>query len=312
MKKMSLLYIGLTIAAVVWLGYLFRSGNTEDGSAAPNGQSQPIQVTASFYPLFFFTAQIAGDKATVYNLTPAGAEPHDYEPTTQDMARIENSRLLVMNGGKLEPWGDGIRETLKGTDTAILSVGASLADLQLKEEGETVTDPHVWLSPVLAQKEAAAIAEGLKQADPANAPYYETKAAELVGKLNDLDQEFRRGLESCVKKDAVTSHNAFGYLMREYGLNQVSISGLSPDEEPSPQQLAAIADFAKENNVEYIFFESLVSPKLAETIASEIGAETLVLNPLEGLSDEEINSGKNYFTEMQNNLANLKIALECR
>ena len=100
--------------------------------------------------------------------------------------------------------------------------------------------------------------------------------------------------------------------MREYGLNQVSISGLSPDEEPSPQQLAAIADFAKENNVEYIFFESLVSPKLAETIASEIGAETLVLNPLEGLSDEEINSGKNYFTEMQNNLANLKIALECR
>lgn len=127
-----------------------------------------------------------------------------------------------------------------------------------------------------------------------------------------LDKDYRSGLSKCNKKDIITSHAAFGYLAKEYGFNQLAIAGLSPDEEPTLQTLKNISDFAKKNNVQYIFFESLVSPKLSETIANEVGAKTLVLNPLEGLSIQDIAEGKNYFTEMRSNLNQLKIALQCQ
>ncbi len=133
----------------------------------------------------------------------------------------------------------------------------------------------------------------------------------LNQKLDQLDKTYAEGLKTCKQKDIITSHAAFGYLATRYGLNQVAISGISPDEEPSSQQLAEVAKFAKENDVKYIFFESLVSPKLSETIAHEIGAKTLVLDPLEGISDDDIKQGKNYFTVMENNLKNLQKALQC-
>ena len=138
------------------------------------------------------------------------------------------------------------------------------------------------------------------------------KRDRFIRKLDDLDRQYRRGLANCQEKNIVTSHAAFGYLATAYGLNQVSITGLSPDAQPSPRQLADIVKFTRANNVKYIFFESLVSPKLSKTIATEIGAQTMVLNPLEGLTDEEVSQGNNYFTEMENNLANLKTALECK
>ncbi len=265
--------------------------------------SNRLQISTSFYPLYFFTKEIAGDKADVYNITPAGAEPHDYELTTQDLARIEDGSLLVLNGKRLESWGVKIKEVLSGTGTKVVTAG---------EIGQTADDPHVWLDPVLAKSEVEAIKNGLVLVDSANASYYESNAANLIARLENLDVEFRNGLLNCQKKDFITTHAAFGYLAGEYGLTQVAISGLSPDEEPSAEKLAGVADFARKNQVKYIFFENLLSPKLAETIALESGAQTLVLNPLEGLSDDEIKNGKNYFTEMKNNLANFKTALVCR
>ncbi len=306
MKKKLLFIVG-GIVIIGLIGYVF----TRVGLSQPQSQSNKIHVTTSFYPLYFFASHIAGDKATVYNITPAGAEPHDYEPTTQDVARIEDSKLLVLNGGKLEAWGDKIKDILKNTPTVVIAVGETLANQNIIEEGESSLDPHVWLDPVLAKKEVVIIADGLKQIDPSNAEYYETNAQALESKLDNLNQAYVVGLSKCQKKDIITSHAAFGYLARQYSFNQVSISGLSPDAEPSPQQLANVAKFAKKNNVKYIFFESLVSPKLSETIAHEVGAQTLVLNPIEGLSDEELAKGKNYFTEMESNLKNLRTALEC-
>ncbi|MFA5062173.1 MAG: metal ABC transporter substrate-binding protein [Patescibacteria group bacterium] len=267
----------------------------------PVKNSTETGVVTSFYPLYFFTTQIAGDKASVYNITPAGAEPHDYEPTTQDVARIEDSKLLIINGGKLEPWGDSMTASLKGSQTTVVVAG-----------NNGVGDPHVWLDPVLAKNEVAAILNGLTVAFPTNADYYKTNAQNLENKLDALDAEYRTGLSSCQKKDFVTAHAAFGYLAKEYGLNQVAISGISPDEEPSPQKLTEVADFVKTNNIKYIFFESLTSPKLSDTIARETGAQTLVLNPLEGLTNAEISQGKNYFTVMTDNLNNLRIALQCQ
>ena len=278
----------------------------------PIVQKNKLQIVASFYPLYFLSEQIAGDKADVVNITPAGAEPHDYEPTAQDIAQIENSKLLVLDGTGLEAWGNNIKQNLNPKNTTVLIVGDGIIDQKVMEDGQDVIDPHIWLSPPLVKQITDKITQALIQIDPANSNYYQTNANSLKAKLDNLDVEYKQGLSNCAEKNIITSHAAFGYLATTYGLNQVSIAGLSPDAEPSPQQLADITKFAKANNVKFIFFESLVSPKLSDTIANEIGAKTLVLNPIEGLTNDEISQGKNYFTEMQNNLSNLKTALQCK
>lgn len=264
-------------------------------------KSEKLKISASFYPVYFFSKEIAGDKAEVYNITPAGAEPHDYEPTAQDMAKIESSKMIVLNGGGLEAWSDNVKQTL-GNKILIIIAG----------NDEKSTDPHFWLSPVMVKEMVNKILAGFIQVDPANKEYYQTNARDLILNLEKLDNEYKQGLADCKTKSIITSHSAFSYLASSYGLKQVPVAGLSPDEEPSVQQLANVAKFAKENNVKYIFFESLVSPKLSQTIADEVGAKTLVLNPLEGLTNEEILQGKDYFSEMENNLTNLKTALECQ
>ena len=269
-----------------------------------------LNISASFYPLYYFASQIAGSHANVHNITPAAAEPHDYEPTTQDIARIEDGQLLILNGG-VEAWGDKIKEALKGKNVTVVIAGQGLLSQQVVEEGHAVTDPHIWLDPTLAQQEAHAIAQALIHIDAAHASDYQTGEAALDTKLEQLDTAYKAGLKTCQRKDIITSHAAFGYLASHYGLNQVPITGLSPDAEPSGQQLAQITTFAKDHKVKYIFFESLVSPKLSETIAKETGAGTMVLNPIEGLNSDELSHGKDYFTVMQDNLVNLRTALQC-
>lgn len=274
-------------------------------------QQEKLQVVGSFYPVYFLASRIGGEKASVVNITPAGSEPHDYEPTSRDMANIEKSQLIILNGGNLEPWRSNIEQSIDPKQTTITVVGEGLANQQVEVNGDKVVDPHIWLDPLLAKKMAEKIAEGFSLADPMNAEYYQANAVALEKELDDLDRAYREGLSNCINKDIITSHSAFGYLASAYGLHQVSIAGLSPDAEPSLQDLAKITRFAKENGVRYIFFESLVSPKLAQTIAREVGAETLVLNPIEGLTDEEVAQGKDYFSEMMTNLTHLKTALQC-
>jgi zinc transport system substrate-binding protein len=147
---------------------------------------------------------------------------------------------------------------------------------------------------------------------PNNATFYLENKDKLLEKLDQLNITFKNGLIDCQQKDIITSHAAFGYLAKEYDLNQVAITGLSPDEEPSSAKLAQLTNFAKEKNIKYIFFESLVSPKLSNTLALEIGAKTLVLDPLEGLSDDDSKKGKDYFSKMAENLSNLRVGLDCQ
>lgn len=308
---MNMKYVGvaLGVIAIVALGFLFTLRDT------PPQTEQKLQVVASFYPVYFFAQQIGGEHADVINVTPAGAEPHDYEPSPQDIAHIEDSQLLVLNGGEVDVWGDRVRKDIDSAKTVVVVAGEGLMTRQIdhvEDSSEIIADPHVWLSPMLAESMVDKIADGFVQADPDNASYYQSNATALKTRLVGLDDEFRQGLVSCQSKDIITSHAAFGYLASAYGLNQVSISGISADEEPSAQELVQVAKFAKDNNIKYIFFESLLSPKLSETIADEVGAQTLVLNPLEGLTGEEMANGKNYFTEMRSNLANLQIALSCK
>lgn len=274
-------------------------------------QSDKIRVVASFYPLYFFAGQIGGDKADVVDITPFGAEPHDYELTSMDMARIENSQILIINGN-FEPWTDKVKTNFEEKNITIITAGEGLLSQEISQNGKMVPDPHIWLSPKLAQKEVKAILEGFLKTDSPNRDYYQQNADKLLISLDDLDKKYQQGLNTCKKKkNIITSHSSFYYLAKEFGLIQTAIAGLSPDSEPSPKQLAEIADFAKKNSIDYIFFEKLVSPKLAETIADEIGAKTLLLDPLEGISQNEIESGENYFTKMETNLTNLKLALQC-
>lgn len=285
--------------------YLSSQGNNKISS-------KNIKVTTSIYPLYYFATQIGGDKIDVINITPPGAEPHDYEPSSQDIVNIESSNLLILNG-IVEPWGNKITEILKNKNTKVIVAGNGLFNQKVTDvTGSAGTDPHIWLSPILAKREVNSILNGFISIDPANKYYYSMNANKLNGSLDRLDKQFQEGLNNCQSKEIITSHEAFGYLASEYGLNQIPIAGLSPDTEPSLKTLTEISNQAKTNNIKYIFFESLVTPKLADTIANEVGAKTLVLNPLEGLTKSEIINGKDYLTVMQDNLQNLRIALNCR
>jgi zinc transport system substrate-binding protein len=275
------------------------------------GRPPAPQAVASFYPLYFFAQQIAGDNADVVNITPPGNDPHDFELTAQDMARIERARLLILNGDGLEAWGDRVVATIDPRHTHVVVAGEGLATQKIAEDGESILDPHLWISPPLARAMVERIERGFDQVDPQHAGLYASRALVLDAALRDLDAAFRDGLEHCAKRDIITSHAAFGYLAAAYHLNQVPIAGLSPDAEPSPRQLAAMAQFVRQHHVTVIFFERLVSPKLSETLAMEAGAQTMVLDPLEGLTNDDAVAGKTYFTQMRQNLANLETALQC-
>jgi len=290
MKRLVIVLVVLAAVAAgagIWWSRMKTTGTEDDG----------VRVAVSFYPLEFLAGEIGGDKVSVTNLTPAGAEPHDWEPTTADAAMIEKSQLLLVNGGGLEAWAG------KVTAKKIVAVGEGLI---------VGNDPHIWLDPVLFGQEADRVAAALGEIDPQNKDVYEDNNSRVKDELALLDEEYKTGLENCAQKNIVTSHAAFGYLAKRYGLTETAISGISPDEEPTAQKLAQTATLVKNLGIKYIFFETLVSPRLAQTLAQETGAQTIVFNPLEGLTEEQQQAGLDYFSVMRENLVNLKMALECR
>ena len=268
------------------------------GSARPEGEKA---VVAGFYPLAFAAEQIAPAGTAITNLTPAGAEPHDLELTPGDVRAVDDAALVLYLGEGFMP---GLETAVAQRDGRSLDL---LAGKDLKQgkgdDGEIVRDPHVWLDPVRYAAMARAIGAELGQT---------AAAARLAGKLERLDADFRAGLATCERRQIVTSHAAFGYLASRYGLEQVSLEGLSPEAEPSARGIADLADLVKTSGVTTVFFETLVSPKLAQTVAREAGVETGVLNPLEGLTDDELETGEDYFSVMRSNLAALQEALGCK
>lgn len=278
------------------------------GCAPQPARRNVLEVVATFYPLQEFAQRVGGERVRVRNLVPAGVEPHDYDPTPRDVVVITRAHVFVYNGAGFEPWIARLLPELPGTAVVVeATVGLPLA---ADQEGQA--DPHVWLDPVLAQQIITRIEAGLVMADPAGRDVYAANAARLRDDLRALHQRFAQRLADCRQRIVITSHAAFGYLARRYGLRVISISGLSPEAEPAPSTLAAIVNEARAHNVSAIYYETLVSPRVAETIAREVGAKTLVLNPLEGLTDDEIQAGMNYVTVMHDNLENLTTGLGCR
>ncbi len=259
------------------------------------GASDPrVQVVAGAYPLAWLAGEVGGPPVHVTDLVKPGAEPHDIELTPRQVGAIEQADVVVRLGGFQPAVDDALHGGRQGLDLR----GA----MQAKDG-----DPHVWLDPVRMQAGARAVADRLAAVDPAHAADYRERAADLVLRLDGVDAEFRTALNGCSRRDLVTSHSAFAYLAERYQLVQRGISGLTPDAEPSPRDVAEAARFARANDVTTIFFESLVDPKVARTVAGEIGARTAVLDPIEGVA-----TGDDYLSVQRRNAAALHTALGCR
>jgi zinc transport system substrate-binding protein len=289
------------------------------GGPLSGGDAEQTQVVASFYPLEYVAERIVGEHAAVTTLTSPGTEPHDLEMTVRQTAQVFDADVVVYEKG-LQPAVDGaVQEhgpeaVVEVTDVITLRPADEAAhEGESGEEHEAHADAegdlHFWLDPVAMADVAAKVADTMSEVDPDNAADYEENLTALREDLEALDQEFETGLASCERDTVVVSHDAFGYL-EKYGLHFEPIAGLSPDAEPSPSHLAEMADLIREEGVTTVFSETLASPEMAETLAAEVGLETAVLDPIEGLSDET--AGEDYLSLMRSNLEALKEANGCR
>ncbi|MBX3314267.1 MAG: zinc ABC transporter substrate-binding protein [Actinobacteria bacterium] len=302
--------VPLAIAAAL-LGAATLAGCGSSGGGSTDGAS--VTVVASFYPLQWVAQQVGGSDVSVSNLTATGAEPHDLELTPRDVASMSDADLVVYLAGFQPAVDDAVRDAgATGFDVA------AAADLDLTTDGDDdhehadeagTTDFHFWLDPTRLASVGDALAVQLGEVDPDRAATYEANAKRVRTDLEALDQDLTDGLADCRSRDIVTSHSAFGYLAQRYDLVQVGISGLSPNSEPSPADLAAATAFVEDHDVRTIYFETLVSSDIAETIASETGAETAVLDPIEGLTDAS--KGDDYLEIMRSNLASLQAGQPC-
>jgi zinc transport system substrate-binding protein len=261
-------------------------------ACGPSVKAGPDTVVASFYPLAFAAEEVAPG-VPVENLTPPGAEPHDLELSPIDAAAVRDARLVLLLGHGFQPQ----LEDAAGNGDNVLHL-LDTAGLDLLPNG----DPHVWLDPLRYAK----IVERIGPAVDA-----EVVASWLVVRLQDLDAEYREGLANCKRREIVTSHEAFGYLAQRYGLEQVAITGLTPEAEPAPKDLQRVVALVRRTHATTIFFETLVSPRIAETVARETHAQTAVLDPIEGLTPAEESRRDDYFTLMHTNLRALRGALGC-
>lgn len=316
----------LTLALLVLL-ILSACGPKSSGSIAEG----KVNVVTTFYPIYEFTSEIGGEDINAINLLPVGVEPHDWTPRSQDIINTSKAQLFLYNGAGLEGWVPNFLKSLdKDSEVKAVEVSQGVNYIMTDEEDEhdhggeenaenhetegsgdaLHTDPHTWVSPKSALIMAENIKESLIAADPEHTEGYEERYSKLAERLQALDSKFETELAKLPNSEIVVSHQAFAYLARDYGLTQHAIMGLSPDAEPRGQDLVNLAALVKEEGIRYIFFEELVSDKLAKTLAAEAGVETMVLNPVEGLTEEQEKNGDNYFTLMEKNLQNLILALQ--
>jgi len=287
------------LGLVIWFG-IPDAQNTSRGDR--------VFVVTSIYPLADFAENIGGNFVYVSSIVPAGAEPHDYEPAPREVGQVLEADVLVYIGGGLDTWVEEVSDETTERGGRVLKMSEVVT---FASDGENV-DPHAWLDPVLAQEMVTVIRDALIAADPEHTEQFTLNAAAYIQALRDLDVSYSAALKKCDLNDIIVSHDAFGYLARRYDFNILPITGLSPEAEPSVRDLSVLAREAEERGITTIFFETLVSPELAETLAKEVGATTAVLNPLEGLSPEELQAGDNYLSVMQKNREALSSAMLCQ
>ncbi|MFT3860554.1 metal ABC transporter substrate-binding protein [Micropruina sp.] len=298
------------------------SGGQPSSPAASTAASTAgkLSVTVAFYPFQFIAQRVGGDQVNVTSLTAPGSEPHDLELTPKQVAALGQADLVIFQKG-FQPAVDTALQNVQVKAT--VDTASFLTLKTLEEEGEHAAegehsdeedepgslDPHTWLDPSNMVAIAEHVRDALSAADPAAASTFSANTTTLIDDLNKLDDDYRTGLTSCQRTVFITSHEAFGYLAQRYGLQQVGIRGIEPDTEPTAARIAQVQKIARENKVTTIFFETLVSPAVAESVAGDLGLVTDVLDPLEGITAQS--RGADYLEVMRSNLTALRKANDC-
>lgn len=309
MKKILLVFLSvITMISAVACS----SGNN---TAKDNGK---INVYTTVFPIYDFTRNIGKDKININYVVPPGVEPHDYEITPKLMKDIQNADLLIKNGLGLDSFADKIKSENK---LQIVDASEGIKPLTYDEEqnhekenheshNHGQYDPHVWLNVDLAMKECENIKNALIKADEKNKDFYEKNYNEYIEKLKKLKSNYDENLKDKKNKSIIVSHGAYGYLCDEYKINQISITGISPNQEPSLSKISEIANYAKKNNIKYILFDGLVNPNVAKTIADEANIKTTVLYSIDNISKKDFDNNKDYISLMNKNLETLNLVLK--
>ncbi|WP_430610487.1 metal ABC transporter substrate-binding protein [Enterococcus sp. DIV0876] len=314
----------IAAAALLLSSLLLGACNHNQETDTASVDDPALSIMTTFYPMYEFTKEVVGDAAEVSLLIPAGTEPHDFEPSAKDMAKMMEADAFVYNSPELETWVSSLTDSIDTKQTTIIEAAQAIdlveseeghaheADHDHDEEADHVheLDPHVWTDPVLAIQEVETIRDQLSAAYPEQKDQFAENAAAYIKKLSALDDAYRAAFKDASQRTFVTQHAAFGYLARQYDLVEASISGISPDQEPTPSRLAELKEYVETNQVRVIYFEENASSKVAETLASETGVELAVLNPLESLTQEQIDNGETYISVMEDNLSALQKSIK--
>ena len=298
----------LAIAVIIPISSAYVWNSDQSFVSASSGTAE-LSAIVSFYPLYEFTKQVGQDKVNISLLIPPGIEPHDWEPTVNDLQKMHEADLIVINGIGFESWADDIDTVNSDVIIVDTSKGISLIiDDALRKDtnhfDRSTGDPHIWLNPVKAKTQVQNILDALVSIDPENEKFYRQNAQSYQDKLDALDSKIRTELSPC-NKDFIAFHNAFSYFAVEYGLNQHSIvNSNEPNIGPTLKTLETVINLAQTFDIDVVFTEETVDTRTSQVIANEIGARVLVLSPIETISDDS-----DYFLKMENNLSNLKEAL---
>ncbi|HXG73379.1 MAG TPA: zinc ABC transporter substrate-binding protein [Candidatus Nitrosotenuis sp.] len=306
--------VGIAVALAV-----AQSGTMQDKPQTPAQAHPKIKVIASFYPLYEFSKNVGGQTADVSTFTPTGVEPHDWEPSTGDLLELKEADVFVYNGAGMEPFVEKLQDSGEYQNVLFVETASQIELIKAEDDEHSeehdhdfLYDPHIWLDPILAKHQVETIKNAMIQVDPVNAQHYEDNAAKYLAELDALDSKIRVELSKCKKDTIVTFHTAFTYFANRYGIKTFALSGITPESEATATDLKNTVDFIKENDINVIFAEELIDPKLATALADDAGIQVLILSPLEGLSKEELAKGTTYLDKMEENLQKIKIALECQ
>ncbi len=290
-------------------------------------QSKQLSLVVTLFPLFDFSREIVGEKADVSLLLPPGMEAHSFEPKPGDMITINNADIFIYTGKYMEPWAEKILQATDNKNLLVIDTSKGINLLKNtsnhKEENHGqnsitrrehgVYDPHIWLDFVNAQKMVDTILEGLTRQDYVNRDYYKRNADAYKTKLRELDETFKKTLSGCGKDTFVHGgHFAFNYLASRYGLHYISAYGSSPDAEPTPRKIINLKKTIREQSIKYIYYEELVTPRIADILNKETGVRLLKLNGAHNVGKDDLEQGKTFIKLMEENLANLKVGLECQ
>ncbi len=276
-----------------------------------------LEIVATLFPVFDFVKAVGQEKVNVSLLLPAGVEPHAFEPKPTDVIRVNKADIFIYTGEYMEPW---VKDILKGVFNNNLAVVDMSRGIELLDEEDNdghhdhgTKDPHIWLDLGNAQVMVNAIANILIEKDPRNKDFYSSNAKEYNEKLSGLDLRFRDAFSRCKYKTIIYGgHFAFGYFAKRYQLKHVSpYPGFSPNAEPTPRAIAELIDKLKRSRIEYVYYEELLDPKVARTIAKETGAKLEMLHGAHNLSKDELTRGLTFLDIMEDNLRKLKTGLVC-